>query len=90
MLTPNSPEITVPSEEAADEMSSTPGTIQEKSPEVSPQTDRSYDGTDTDHCMQPDADRGVEKPDLTPINLRSSKHDLRHNPKPNCGDDYRY
>ena len=87
--TPNSPEITIRSEEAADEMRSTPGTIREVSPEIIPQTDRSYDGTDTDHHMQPDADTIVEQPNPTPINPRSSKYDYRHNPKPNCNDYYR-
>ena len=66
LVTPKSPEITIRSEEAADEMRSTPGTIREDSPEIIPQTDRSYDGTDTDHYMQPDADSTVEQPDSTP------------------------
>ena len=48
------------------------------------------DGTDTDHYMQPDADNSVEQINPTPTNPRSSKYDLRHNPKPNCNDDYRY
>ena len=73
LVTPNSPEITIKSEEAADEMRSTPGTIQEKSPEINPQTDRSFDGTDTDHYMQPDADTSVQLPGPTPTNPRSSK-----------------
>ena len=90
LVTPNSPEITVRSEETADEMRTTPGTIRENSPEIVPQIDRSYDGTDTDHYMQPDADTSVEQPDPTPTNPRSSRFDLRHNPKPNCNDDYRY
>ena len=71
-------------------MSSTPGNIKENSPEICPKTNRSSDGTDTDHYMQPDADTSVEQLDSTPTNLRSSKFDLRHNPKPNCNDDYRY
>ena len=77
------------SEEAADEKKSTPGPIRENTPETIPQTDRSYDGTDTDHHMEPDADISVEQPDPTPTNPRSSKYDLRHNPKPNCNDYYR-
>ena len=71
-------------------MSSTPGTIRENSPEIFFQTDRSCDETDMDHYMQPDADTSVEQTDLTPTNRRSSKFDLRRNPKPNCNDDYRY
>ena len=90
LVIPNSPETTIQSEEAADEMRSTSGTIPEISPEIIPQPDRSYDGTDTDHDMQPDADTSVEQLDPTPTNPRSSKYDLRHNPKPNCKDDYRY
>ena len=89
LVTPNSPEITVRSEEAADEMRSTPGTIREKFPQIIPQLDRSYDGTDMDHCMQPDADTSVEQSHPTPTNPRSSNYDLRYNPKPNCNDDYR-
>ena len=68
MVTPNSPEFTVQSEEAADEMRSTRGTIREDSPEIIPQVDNSNDGTDTDHYMQPDADTSVEQIDPLPTN----------------------
>ena len=88
LVTPNPPEFTIRSEEAADELSSTPGTIRENSPEIFPQIDRSCDETDTDHYMQPDADTSVEQPDPMPTNPRSSKYDLCHNP--NCNDAYRY
>ena len=81
-VTPTSPEITVRFEEPADEMRSSPGSIRENSPEVIPQTNKSYDGTGTDYYMQPDAETNVEQPDPTPTNPRSSKYDLRHNPKP--------
>ena len=90
LVTPTSPEIAVRSAEVADEMTSTPGTIRKNSPEIIPQTNISYDGTDTDHYIGPDADTSVEQPDPTPTNPRSSKYDLRQNPKPNCIDDYRY
>ena len=90
LVTPISPEITVRSERAADQTRSTPGTIRESSPEIMPHVDRSYDGTDTDHYIQPDADTTVVQFDPTPTNPRSSKYDLRHNPRPNCNDDYRY
>ena len=90
LVTPNSPEITERSEEATDEMRSTPGTIREESLEIIPQVDSSYDGTDTAHHMQPDSDTSVEQIDPTPTNPRSSKYGLRHNPRPNCNDDYRY
>ena len=89
-VTPNSPEITVRFEEAADENRSTPGTIRENSPGIIPQTDRSYDDADTDHYIQPDADTSVDRSDPTPINRRISKYDLRHNPQPNCNDGYRF
>ena len=89
LVTPNSPEIIIRSEEVADEMRRTAGTIRENSPKLIAQTDRSYDGTDTNHYMQPDRDTTVEQPDTTPTNPRSSKNDRRHNPKPNCNDDYR-
>ena len=71
-------------------MRTTPGTIQEDSSEILPHTDEIDDGTDTDHYMQPDADNSVEQIDPTPTNPRSSEYDLRHNPRPNCNDDYRY
>ena len=90
MAAPSSPEITIQSEQAADEMRSIPGTIPGNSPDIISQPDRSYDGMDTDHDMQPDADARVEQLDLTPANPRSSKYELHHNLKPNCNDDYRY
>ena len=71
-------------------MKNTPGTIPDSSPEIISQADRSYGGTGTDNYMQLDADNSVEQPDPTLTNPRSSKYDLRHNPKPNCNDDYRY
>ena len=53
-------------------------------PRDSPHTDeKGDDGTDTDHYMAPDAEASSD------VNPRS-KFDLRHNPKPNCNDDYRY
>ena len=90
LATPSSPEITIRSEETADEKRNTPGTIRENSPEIIPQLHRSYDERDIDHDTQPDADASVEQPDSTTTNPRSSKYDLRHTPKPNCNDDYRY
>ena len=89
LATPSSPEITKGSDQAADEMRNTPGTIRENSPENIPQPATMYDGRDVDHDRQPDADTNVEQLDPTPTNPRSSKYDLRHNPKPNCNDNYR-
>ena len=90
LVPPNSPKGTIRSEEAAVETRSTPGTIQEDSSDILPHTNEFDDGTDTDRYMQPDADTSVEQIDPTPTNPRSSKYDLRHNPRPNCNDDYRY
>ena len=90
LATPNPPESTIRSEQAADEMRSTSGIIPGNSLEITPQPDGSYDGRNVDHDTQPDADMSVEQPDSTPTNPRSSKYGLRHNPKPNCNDDYRY
>ena len=90
LATTSPPEITIRSEQAADEMRSTPGIIPQNSPEIIPQPDGPYDGRDVDRDTQPDADMSVEQLDPMPTNPRSSKYDLRHNPKPNCNDDYRY
>ena len=90
MATPSPPKITIRSKQAADEMRSMPGIIREKSPGTTPQPDGSYDERNVDHDTQPDADTSVEQLDPMPTNPRSSKCDLRHNPKPNCNDDYRY
>ena len=89
-VSPNSTEVTVRTEEEANATRSTPGTIQEDSSNILPHTHEMADGTDTDHYMQPDADKSVEQNNPTPTNPRSSKYDLRHNSRPNCIDDYRY
>ena len=90
LATPRPPEITIRSEQTADEMRTTPGTIPANSPEIIPHTDGSCDGMDVDHDMQPPGDPSVDQLDPTPTNPRSSKYDLRHNPKSNCNEDYRY
>ena len=90
MVSPNSPEVAVQLGEAADEARSTPGITQEDSSNILPHADEIDDGADTDHYMQPDADNTLEQIDPTPTDPRSSKYDLRHNPRPNCNDDYRY
>ena len=90
LATPRPPEITIQSEQTADEMRSSPGTIPENYPETTLQLDETYDGRDVDHDTQPLGDPSVEQPHPTPTNPRSSKYDLRHNPKPNCNEDYRY
>ena len=90
LVSPKSPEVTLRSGEAADQTRSTPGTIQVDSSDILPHKLEIDDGTDTDHHMQPDADNSVEQIDPTSTNPRSSKYNLRHNPRPNCNDDYRY
>ena len=90
LVSPNSPEVAVRSGKAADER----GALQEqykRTPQIfPPRADEIDDGADTDHHIQPDADNSVQQIDPTPTNPRSSKYDLRHNPRPNCNDDYRY
>ena len=73
LKSPNSPEVTVRSGEAADETRSTPGTIQEDSSDTLPHTDKIEDGTNTDHYMQPDADTRGKQIDPMPTNPRSAK-----------------
>ena len=90
LAAPSPPEITIRSEQTADEMKNTPGITPENSSEIIPQPDGSSDGRDADRDMQPDADMSVEQPDPMTTNPRSSKYDLRHNLKPNCNNDYRY
>ena len=90
LVSPNPPEVTVRSGEAADKTTSTPGMIHADSSDILPYGDEIDDGADTDHHMQPDADNSVEQINPTPTKPRSSKYDLRHNPRPNCNDDYRY
>ena len=72
------------------ELRNTPGATLECSPEIFPQTDEISEVTDTYPHMEPDVDSSSEQPENCPTNPRSSKYSLRHNPKPNCNDDYRY
>ena len=87
---PNPQEIAVQSDFSTEEMRNTPGTAHECSPEIFPQTDEVSDVTDTYQHMEPDVESSLEQLANNPTNLRSSKYNLRHNPKPNCNDDYRY
>ena len=87
LAAPIPPEITIRSEQTADEMRNTPGITPENSPEIILQPDGSPDGGDVDRDTQPDADMSVEQLDPMPTN---PNYDLRHNPKPKCNDDYRY
>ena len=68
----------------------TPGTAHECSGEIFPQREELCDVTDKYRDMEPVVDRSLEQPKIHPNNPCSSKYNLRHNPKPNCNDDYRY
>ena len=75
---------------STEELRNTPGNPHVCSPDIFPKTDELGDVTDTCLPMEPDADTSSEQPQNSPTNPGSSKYNLRHNPKPNCNDDYRY
>ena len=87
---PNPPEIPVKSDFSTEEIRNTPGNTHECSPETFPHADGVSDVTHTYPHMEPDVESSSEQPGNSPTNPRSSKYNLRHNPKPNCNDDYRY
>ena len=87
---PNQQEIPLQSDFSTEEMRNTPGNPHLCSPDIFPHTDELGDVTDTCPHMEPDADTSSEQPQNSPTNPRSSKYNLRHNPKPTCNDDYRY
>ena len=87
---PNLPEFPLQSDYSTEEMRNTPGNPHVCSPEFFPNTDELGDVTDTWPHMEPDVETSSEQPQNSPTNPRSSKYNLRHNPKPNCNDDYRY
>ena len=86
----NSQEFPVQSELTTEETRNTPGTTHEYSPEIFSQTGEVSDVTDTYPHMETDVEQSSEQPENSPTNPRSSKYNIRHNPKPNCNDDYRY
>ena len=83
-------EIPLQSDYSTEEMRNTPGNPLVCSPENFPNTDELGDVTDTYPHMEPDVGTISEQPQNSPTNPRSFKYNLRHNPKPNCNDDYRY
>ena len=87
---PNPQEIPVQSDFSTEEMRNTPGKTHECSPEFFHHTHGVSDVTDTYPHMEPDVESSSKQPRNSPTNPRSSKYNLRHNPKPNCNDDYRY
>ena len=89
-MPPNPPEIPTQSDLSTEEMWNTQGTAQECSPKFFPQTEQVCDVTDTYPDMEPDVETSSQQPNSSPTNPCSSKYNLRHNPKPNCKDDYTY
>ena len=86
----NSQEVPVQSDFSTEKMRNTPGEPHVCSPETLPNSDELGDVTDTCPHMEPDVDTSSEQPQNSPTKPRSSKYNLRHNPKPNCNDDYRH
>ena len=87
---PNQREIPIRSDFSTEEMRNTQGTTHECSPENATPTDNTSDVADTYTYMELDVGTSSEQQENSPSNPRSSKYNLRHNPKPNCNDDYRY
>ena len=87
---PNLQEIPVQSDYSTEEGRNTPGNPHVGSPEIFPCTDEVSDVRDTCLHMQPDVESISEQPENSPTNPHSSKYNLRHYPKPNCNDNYRY
>ena len=87
---PNQPEIPIQSDLSTGKMRNTRGTTHECPPEISPLIDETSDVEDTCTHAEPDVGTSSEQQGNSPSNPRSSKYNLRHNPKPNCDDDYRY
>ena len=85
---PNQREIPIQSDLSTGKMRNTRGTTHECPPEISPPIDETRDVEGT-HTV-PDVGTSSEQKQNSPSNPRSSKYNLRHNPKPNCNDDYRY
>ena len=83
-------EIPLQSDDSTEQMRNTLGNPHVCSPEIFPCTDEVNDVADTCPHMEPDVESSLEQPKNSPTNPRSSKYNLRHNPKPNCNDDYRY
>ena len=87
---PNSPEFPVQSDLLTEETWNTPGTAQECSREIFPQTEHLCDVIDTNPYVEPDVETSSEQSNTSPTKPRSSKYNSSHNPKPNCSDGYRY
>ena len=86
---PNSTDFPLQFDVSTEEMSNTPGTTHECSHAIFPQTQELCDVTGAYRDMEPGVETSSEQPSSNPTNPRSSKNNLRHNPKPICNDDYR-
>ena len=89
-VSPNQPEIPIQTDLSTGKMRNTRGTTHECPPEISPPIDETSDVEDTYTHAEADVGTSSEQQGNSPSNPRSSKYNLRHNPKPNCNDDYRY
>ena len=87
---PNQREIQVQSDFSTEETINTRGTSHECSPGIFPPIYDTSDVADTYTHMEPDVGTSSGQQENSPSNPRSSKYNLRHNPKPNCNGDYRY
>ena len=83
---PNLQETPLQSDYSTEEISNTPGNPHVCSPGIFPCTDEVSEVTE----MEPDVDSSPEQLQNSPANTRSSKYNLRLNPKPKCNDDYLY
>ena len=75
-------EFPLQSDYSTEEMRNTLGNPHVRSPEIFPCTDEVSDVTDTCPHMEPDVESSSEQPENSPTNPRSSKYNLRQNPKP--------
>ena len=85
-----SQKIPVQTDFSTEGMRKTPGEPLVSSREIFPCTDDDSDVIDNCPHMEPNVGTSSEQAQNSPTNPRSSKYNLRHNPKPNCNDDYRY
>ena len=89
-VSPNQPETPIQTDLSTGKMRNTRGTTHECPPEISPLIDETSDFEDTCTYAEPDVGTSSDQQGNSPSNPRSSKYNLRHNPRPNCNDDYRY
>ena len=87
---PDPPEFLLQSDLPPEETWHPPGTSRDCSLESFPSADGLFDGTDRYRYTERDKEMGLEQHHPIPTNPCSSNYDLRHNPKLNCNNDYRY